>query len=377
MRRFRQHGMTMVEMLIAMAILGIVLLVTSSAIIQALQVNRLAEDATNTQSKLRRITEVISQELRSAVLGGLTNYPVNTSGSSISFALLSGDGGLPVFESPGQSWHNSVVTYVYASDDQARQDLVGAPAVIINGRGEAVVIDQITGAPGHDMVQHVNCQIPIDYTPNTRIYSASALGFEYDIDAQTLFQVTYDRHGESRVPFAFGLAGFDIAYEYDGGAGNVAVRSTPYVDGNGVPQPRYEVAGVTYDLARLRVTLASEADGERTPREYVAYIELTGIGNDAQGPRFVNEVVPCNQNGGGNNGGGNNGGGNNGGGNNGGGNNGGGNNGGGNNGGGNNGGGNDGGGNGGGDNGGGNNGGGNNGGGNGGGNDGCGKWRGC
>src|SRR5690606_36065657 len=175
MRRFRQHGMTMVEMLIAMAILGIVLLVTSSAIIQALQVNRLAEDATNTKSKLRRITEVISQELRSAVLGGLTNYPVNTSGSSISFALLSGDGGLPVFESPGQSWHTSVVTYVYASDDQARQDLVGAPAVIINGLGEAVVIDQITGAPGHDMVQHVNCQIPIDYTPNTRIYSASAL----------------------------------------------------------------------------------------------------------------------------------------------------------------------------------------------------------
>src|SRR5690554_5365804 len=96
MKRHLNRGMTLVEMLIAMAILAVVLVITSSGIIQSLQVNRLAEDAANTQSKLRRISEVVSQELRSAVMGGLTDYPVQSGESSVSFALMSGDGGLPV-----------------------------------------------------------------------------------------------------------------------------------------------------------------------------------------------------------------------------------------------------------------------------------------
>ena len=288
---FRQNtkGMTLVEMLIAMSILGFLLLITSCSIIQSLQVNRLAEEASNTQSKMRRITEVISQELRSAVLGSITDWPVSSDANGISFALLSGDGGLQVRQSPGGSWHNSVNTYVYSSDPAARDRLVGHPAVIV---------PEITGAPGHDHVQHVDCQIPIHYTQNTRLYSAHVIGYSFDPDLGTLFEVTQGGEAEQTVPFACALSNFEIANEYDEGNNNELVVSLHFTDG-GVAQPQYEQGGETYELARLRITLASDEDDGGVAREYVSYIELTGIGNDVELPRAITQLVPCGTTGGG------------------------------------------------------------------------------
>lgn len=293
----RVQGLTLVEMLIVLAILGFVLLITSSGIIQALQVNRLVEDGTNTQAKLRRVTEITSQELRSAVLGGLTDFPVASSSQGLSFALLGGDGGMPVTDSPGGSWHNSVVTYVYSTDDSARSSLIGSPALIINGDGRAVFVDEITGAPGHDKVQHNNCTIPIDYTPNTRLYSAAAFGLEFVEAEQTLYQVTWNGSGQHRAPFAFGISAFEVQYEYSGPGGMIPLPE-PHRDGAGNPQPIFELGGHEYEIARLRVSIASAADGERSPREYSTYIELAGIGNDLDVARTITEIVPCGAGGG-------------------------------------------------------------------------------
>lgn len=282
------RGMTLVEMLIAMAILGIVLLITSSGIIQSLQVNRLAEDAANTQSKLRRISEVISQELRSAVMGGLTNLPVNSDSSGISFALLSGDGGLPVTGNPHQ-----LRTQVFASDPAALEELVGAPALIIDGAGTAILIDEIDNTSGSELY-HDSCAIIKNHPVNTRLYSASALGFSYNADTQILSQHTLDQHGLQEVPFAFGLSRFEIAYEYDAGGGNTQVLNAPAPSGSPhFPSPEFDQGGETYQLARLRLTIASNSEDDDIEREYVSYIELSGIGNDARQTRTIARFEPC------------------------------------------------------------------------------------
>lgn len=275
MRRQRNAGLTLVEMLIVMAILGIVLLVTSGGIIQALQVNRVAEDATNTQSKLRRVTEVITQELRTAVLGGITDYPVLSSSDSISFALLTGDGGIAVTEDPG----GSAASSVYASDPSALADMVGHPAVMINNDGQAMIIPRVSGYSGNSRVFHDSCAVSIPYDTNTRLYRAASLGFWHDPGNRILYQTTFHDGAESTVPFAFDLEVFRIEYEYASASG-IDLRNEPFIGSNGEPQPTYVSGGDEYELARLRLTLASSSDGDRAPREYVSYIELTGLGNE-------------------------------------------------------------------------------------------------
>ncbi len=286
MRSRSGAGMTLVEILIAMAILGIVLMLTSSGIVQSLQVNRLVDDSTNTQAKLRRITEVVSQELRSAVMGGLTDFPVTPSSSSISFALISGDGGLPVTTNP-----NSRRTGVFTSDPGTLSELVGSPALIIDGHGRAILISEIEGVSGSELV-HNQCPIDFDHPVNTRVYGASALGFSYNADEETLYQLTLDAQGLNSVPFAFGLTRFQIAYEYGAGAGNTRVLEQPRFVGD-VPQIEFTEDGTIYRLSRLRLTLASVAEGSDLEREYVSYVEMTGIGNDFERQRTISEFVPC------------------------------------------------------------------------------------
>lgn len=279
--------MTLVEMLIALAILATVILVTSSGIVQGLLVNRMQEEATNTQSKLRRITEVVAQDLRSAVLGGITNFPVPATSNGISFALLSGDGGFTVL-SDGD-FGVGEYTSVYSSDPDALNSLKDRPAVMLNGDGKAVVVPRVTDVTG-SRIRHADCRITIGYDPATRVFSAMALGFDYDPDTKTLSQVLVDSDGQKSVPFAFGLSRFEIAYEYTGDDGTVDLRSIPWRDANGHPQPTFEAAGVDYELSRLRLTLATEPGDGELEREYVGYVELTGLGNSW---RPVNSLTAC------------------------------------------------------------------------------------
>lgn len=294
MRRVKSQGLTLVEMLIVMAILGIVLLVTSSGIIQALNVNRVAEDATNVQSKLRRVTEVISQELRAAVFGGMMNYPEVTGPASVSFALLSGDGGLPVVSDPS----GNEASDVFVSDGSALTAMVGRPAVMLNNSGDAVVIPTVTSAVGNTQLRHSGCPIGIDYDTNTRMFAATTLGFRYSPENETLYHSTVVNGNLVTVPFAFGLSRFDIQYEFSNVNGTV-VRSSPPTNSFGEPQPVLLQGGERYDLSRLRLTLASaEADGSSS-REYVGYIELTGLGNELFDPlaegtgRAASSITVC------------------------------------------------------------------------------------
>jgi len=90
MRRRLSSGMTLVELLVAMAVLGIILTVAYSAMVSSLRVQTDQEAITTSQAKLRRVVEVITQDLRSAVFGSITNQPFASNDRQISFALIAG-----------------------------------------------------------------------------------------------------------------------------------------------------------------------------------------------------------------------------------------------------------------------------------------------
>lgn len=275
-------GMTLVEMLIAMTVFAVVLLITSSGIVTALRVNRVQEEATSSQAKLRRIVEVQTQELRGAVMGAISDYPVRSDGDSISFGLLSGDGGLTVENRPGVSWGAANNSFVYSSDPDALDEFVGQPAVMINGDRDALLIPVITGAPAGDRLNHNGCKISIPYVDHTRIYRARALGMRYDSTDRTLYEVEFDTSARELVetPIAFDLTEVVFRYEYASGS-DVVVLDEPRRDpsGGGI-LITYDDGGSTYELARLQLTLGTEAADDRGVRTYVSHVEMRGLGND-------------------------------------------------------------------------------------------------
>ncbi len=289
----RQAGMTLVEMLIALGILGVIIAFASSGIVQALMVNRLQQDATNTQSKLRRVTEIVTQDLRSAVLGTLVDFPADAGHRSVSFLLLSGDGGIAVEPSPGSEWGSKSHTYVYSSNPDAVDALVGGPAILVNGRGEGVFIPTVTSVGGSwsgsgsaPRINHSGCTIPVNYTPNTRIYGVYALGFEYKPDERTLYQHTFDTQGLIEEPMAYNLSEFALQYEYTSASGTLIEDAPRRVDG--APQPVIEDGGTEYELTRLHLTMRS--DSGDVERDYTGFIELAGLGNEE---RPITSVVDC------------------------------------------------------------------------------------
>jgi prepilin-type N-terminal cleavage/methylation domain-containing protein len=134
-----RRGFTLIEVLVAMAIFATVLALVSAGIVQALRLQALNEANTTLQAKLRRVTEVISQDLRSAVFGGVLAEPYASNATAISFALAAGGVGYQVLPGGGGSFpnRNNLVAVVPVTS-AAETNLQGRRALMVNADGEAI-----------------------------------------------------------------------------------------------------------------------------------------------------------------------------------------------------------------------------------------------
>lgn len=277
--RSGRRGLSLVEVLIALAVFGIIVGIAGAGIVQAMRLQNVNESATNLQAKLRRVTEVVAQDLRSSMFGGLVNAPYATGSTSLSFALADGPQGYQVLPSGGGSFPNSANVDVFAPVAQAVDvDLQGRRALMVNGTGDAIVFTvtnvQSTGGPnnGRWNVVHAGCNNTIAYVEPVRLFGVESAGFSFDAASGELRRQTVG--GVERV-LAFGLSEFEIEYVYLAADGSTLVRSTPFAAG-GVPLRIAEVAGVGYRLQSLRVTVAAEeqVSGRAVERRYVSQIQM-------------------------------------------------------------------------------------------------------
>lgn len=297
-KQARSQGMTLIESLVALLIFGIVAMVATAGVINALRVQSVNEAATSAQAKLRRVVEVFTQELRSAVLGGVSNHPYASGSSSISFLLLDGGAGYQVLQhDSGSGFPNSVNFEIIAPGPAAEviAALDGQQIMLINGNGDATVltVTNVVGTKGPNSatyrVVHNACSNTIDYTPNsTLVMLVTPLGMSFDAADGTLNQVS---GSGAEVPLAFALDGLELEYVYLLDDGSSRVLTAPYADSNGYPVKRGTVAGENVSLARIQLTVsASEPSGggRSVTRSYTGQVEL------ASNPSFrIDRVVPC------------------------------------------------------------------------------------
>ncbi|SDE57693.1 prepilin-type N-terminal cleavage/methylation domain-containing protein [Thermus arciformis] len=292
-----RKGLTLLELLLALAILGTVLALAYGAVVQFMQSRSDLDATVSAQAKLRRIVEVFSQDLRSAVLGGIAATPYPSGRGSISFALLEGGAGYPVL--PHDSGSNSsfkqaaeAKIVVLASDPDQIGITPGDFVLMVNNAGDGVIlpvtqVNRVGGEPNRWHVVHAGCGNTIDYTPNTLLFRVRTLGFRYDpIGRQLVYR---EGRGDEvdEVPVAFDLDRFELHYVYEAAFGDTVTdpsgdNYTPSYDfTNPTSAPPYQVTqgttGKVYSLRRLSVTLEASflSRGRRFSRTYTSQVELS------------------------------------------------------------------------------------------------------
>lgn len=260
----KRQGFTMLELLIAMGIFGIVIALASGAIVQYLRVQSDQEAITSAQAKLRRVSELVSQELRSAVFGGISNTPYTANDEAISFMLLDGGAGYPVL--PQDSGKNaSFVAAANLSVNSSAPDssslgiAKGDQLLLLNGDSprQALLFNAgnvVKNGGSEWRIVHPGCGNTVDYTDgDTLLFKVRQFGLRYDATNKEL-KATDGNTAEQTL--AFNITDFRIDYVYGG------VVSKTYT-------------GPT-NLDRLQVVVSTEEQSRGKPieRTYSSFIEL-------------------------------------------------------------------------------------------------------
>ena len=277
--RSDRRAFSLVEVLVALAVFSIIATLAGAGIVQALRLQSYNEAATSLQAKLRRVTEVVAQDLRSSMFGGLASAPYASGTTSVSFALAEGPQGYQVLPTGGASFPNRANVDVFAPVTQAVDvGLEGRRALMVNGTGDAIVFTvtnvQSTGGPnnGRWNVVHAGCNNTIAYVEPVRLFAVESTGISFDAGSGELRRATVG--GAERV-LAFDLTEFEIEYVYVAADGTTVVRDEPFVAG-GLPLRIAEVGGVGHRLQSLRVAVSAEEQisGRTVVRRYVSQVQL-------------------------------------------------------------------------------------------------------
>ena len=290
----REAGFTLLEMLVALSILGIIFALVSNGLVNAMQVHRTHEAATASQAKLRRVTEVFTQELRSAVLGGISNQPYTTTNKSISFVLLDGGAGYQVLPHASGNNANFVnankVQIAAAVGNAADLDLEEKYALLVNTSGQAVFfkvddVDSVGGAGSTVFdIKHPGCKNTINFTSNTLLFKVRPVGFQFDAANGTLYEW---QDGADRLPLAFDLKDLQLSYIYQRDDGTTVTKSAPILSG-GLPARSVMDSGINVTLVRVELALSARGKGSNVERSYTGQVELAGSSNFN-----IQAVQPC------------------------------------------------------------------------------------
>jgi prepilin-type N-terminal cleavage/methylation domain-containing protein len=272
-----QQGFTLVELLIAMGIFGILIAIISGAIVQYMRVQSDQEAITSAQSKLRRVTELLSQEIRGAVFGSIiatdTNSNYNSDKDSISFLLLDGGAGYPVLSDTNFSTNDKVSISSSATDKTALGLDKEDELLMINASGDARLftakkVDDRGGSQWRIELTG-GCRNNIVYTPGTFLFKVRTLAVRYDLTTKTLFA----RERGAEQPLAWNISEFRIDYVYDG-TGGIQINYPGY------PARNIPVGSGSIQLQRLQVVVGTKelSRGKEIERTYSSQIEIPNSG---------------------------------------------------------------------------------------------------
>jgi prepilin-type N-terminal cleavage/methylation domain-containing protein len=274
MRSVRHNlGVSLIEMLISMAIFSVIAFLTFMLVSGALTYNARQQATVAAQGKLRRVVEVVSQELRGSVFGGVSNTPYVSGANQVSLYLLEQGAGYPILNGTGNTFQ------VLADTAPALKQLL-----LIDTLGKAVAynVDTVTGSGNTWTIKH-ECTTTLPGA--TLAFGVKSLGFKLDNGTLLL------NENNQTYPMAFDITEFSLKYVYSS-SGSL----TSPINVAGVPVKFQKVGGVDNILTELQFTLATKEFGRgEVQRMYTGQVPLLVTSNNSSGANQFNfsGVEPC------------------------------------------------------------------------------------
>jgi prepilin-type N-terminal cleavage/methylation domain-containing protein len=273
----KRHGFTALELLIAMAILGIVLVLASQGIITGLNAKRSQENVIAAQEKTRRVSQVISQDVRGSIFGALVNTPYVSGTKNVSFLLLDGGAGYNVTS-------NTTNGYIISSNatNASSLGLSGGKVLVVSQDGKAFLysVTSVSGSGNQYTVSYTGCSNAIAVNGDTLMFRVSTVGFRWDAATNTIFRQV-NNNPEEAVAFDVvsqsGNNQYDVDYIYEAADGSIDNQPAPYKNPAGVPLTKNSKNGKTYTLARLQFGIGVQATGfnrQQSKKDITTTIEL-------------------------------------------------------------------------------------------------------
>lgn len=271
----RPLAFTILELLIALAIFVIVMAFAYSTSVQGLQLNRSNEAISSAQNKIRRVLEVLSQDMRTSAFGIIANTPYNSNASAISFPQVVGGAGYSVSAISGSS-----LSIISNSPSIAAEIPVGTRLVIIDGNGNTALtkttsLPTLSGANTYTL--STTCgSLPVTATSETLASVVNILSYSYDASNKKLI---YREQGDSSATdVAFDITDFRIDYVYKHTTStSTSEDSNPpgYLD-NGKARIYFTSGSDEYTLRRLQFTLSTQIPlgGRNVERTYSGQVDM-------------------------------------------------------------------------------------------------------
>ena len=291
-RAMNKKGFTLVEMLVAIALLSLVLSMVSSGVVTAMKANRVHDAASASQTRARRVLEIVSQDLRSAALGGVINTPYTSGSNAISFPRLAGGAGY------NAEYPRNFITWVTAAEDTVNRDWTGDLGSVLrvsSDDGDAFV-SRVNSVSWRDwnccgpllQINHGSCNgtlgnLGVGLTgagarqTNTLLFRVNSIGYRFDANQRRLLQRT---ENGNEITVAFDIENFTVSYVYRNKTTNALNELTAPMQSNGtalIEDDTWRLAQLQIDLDVAEPASGRDSDGDiRTvTRTYTSYVDLT------------------------------------------------------------------------------------------------------
>ena len=293
-RAMNKKGFTLVEMLVAIALLSLVLSMVSSGVVTAMKANRVHDAASASQTRARRVLEIVSQDLRSAALGAIINTPYSSNNNAVSFSALAGGAGYEARSTGLFTWFRPATQPTWT----------GSSALLVfRSDGDAFVapINSTNWTNGQFTIGHANCRNAFinlgagltngTVQNNNLLFSVDSIGYRFDVNQNRLLRRVV---GGVEQTVAFDIENFEVFYVYRNKTNSqLARRETPMSSNNAalIEDDTWRLTQLQIDLDVAEPASGRNADGNlRTvTRTYTSYVDLTDSSLSFQ----VGRVATC------------------------------------------------------------------------------------
>lgn len=218
------------ELLVAMGILAILLGLILDSSSQTIRMQTSTEREVSLESSLRRTMAILTQDLRNAGYGMVTDTPYASTSTAISITQVADTGVHPVIGPSGNGFPNAnnVQALVPAGFNWDKD----TPFLLVNpAQGLATVLDLNASSSaqgnGQATLNHAGQPNTLCFSTGNLVQRLRLVGYTYDAARKMIFRGVRAKANIVQTPLAFNVSAFNIQYVGANGVSYASLADLP------------------------------------------------------------------------------------------------------------------------------------------------------